>query len=934
VGIDLTNGGFGTPYSEYNLIGEGGNGGLINGTNGNIVGIDWKLAVENNGLIPTLKLNGGETPTIALLPNSPAVDAGKPNFVPGATLMQNDQRGVGFPRIVNSLNTGNLKIDIGAYELDANLRIRLTGSNAVEASGTVTFSVTISRALPSGSTLSVQFATATTGTAVANVDYATLTQTIQFDSTSPLTKLVTVQILDDSIVEENESIAAILSNSTIGIIEFGYESAFSTIADDEQPGIAINKTTATVSEDGTIVDSFTVALTAMPSANVLVDLVSGGARKFLDGVAVTRVLFTTANWNIPKTINLVGIDNTYDSDVVSIMNILVANSAGGYRRAAPKELTVTLIDDDTRGILVTKISGNTSEGGTTATFSIVLQTSPAFGRLILPIQTSDTTEGSVSLSSLTFAGSDWNVPRVITVTGVDDTEKDGNIAYRIIIGAGTGGSDYEGIDAPDVMLLNIDDESPAFDFGDAPTAAQSGFAASYPITFTSNGARHLASDLYLGISVDTEFDGLPEAQAGKSAGGDDGDGADDEDGVVAIASLIASPTAVTRSTFSVTAHGTGKLDAWIDFNQDGDWVDANEQIFANTLVSNGLNLLSFTIPVGSSAGNTFGRFRLSTAGNLSPTGEATDGEVEDYLLNIQPSQAGTSAQFVLPSAATVDVSIETQNLTVRLGSQELFRAPISGLTLDLTGSLGNDQFNLVGDSSVAFGSFLKVDGASGIDTVRLVGAGIVYDLAAATNGLKNIEVIDATGNGANTLRLTVSNIASGVPLRVKHDHGDTVSYGTGWTMGDPQFVGATFVHNIMQGTANIQIENNRPYKNPLFDIDVNHKDNVTPLDALLVINALNNRLAGALPAPTGTGTLSNFGYIDSSGDNVLSPLDALLVINYLNRSRSGSGEGESVSASASPQDFSETSWFANTRKRKSNELEASNVDAVIESLVE
>jgi hypothetical protein len=63
-------------------------------------------------------------------------------------------------------------------------------------------------------------------------------------------------------------------------------------------------------------------------------------------------------------------------------------------------------------------------------------------------------------------------------------------------------------------------------------------------------------------------------------------------------------------------------------------------------------------------------------------------------------------------------------------------------------------------------------------------------------------------------------------------------------------------------------------------------------------------------------------------------LDALLVINYLNRSRSGSGEGESLSAPAVPQDFNESSWFISTRKRKSNEISASDVDAVIESWVE
>ena len=55
--------------SAYNLIGTGGSGGLINGVNGNQVG------VANPGL-DALADNGGPTQTIALLPGSPAIDTG------------------------------------------------------------------------------------------------------------------------------------------------------------------------------------------------------------------------------------------------------------------------------------------------------------------------------------------------------------------------------------------------------------------------------------------------------------------------------------------------------------------------------------------------------------------------------------------------------------------------------------------------------------------------------------------------------------------------------------------------------------------------------------------------------------------------------------------------------------------------------------------
>ncbi len=84
----------------------------------------------------------------------------------------------------------------------------------------------------------------------------------------------------------------------------------------------------------------------------------------------------------------------------------------------------------------------------------------------------------------------------------------------------------------------------------------------------------------------------------------------------------------------MNASQAGVLNAWIDFNIDGDWSDANEQIFINRSVVAGSNEFSLPVPDDAVTGETWSRFRLSSQTGLAPTGEAVDGEVEDYSVTI------------------------------------------------------------------------------------------------------------------------------------------------------------------------------------------------------------------------------------------------------------------------------------------------------------
>lgn len=175
-------------------------------------------------------------------------------------------------------------------------------------------------------------------------------------------------------------------------------------------------------------------------------------------------------------------------------------------------------------------------------------------------------------------------------------------------------------------IIDPDDSSDTnIDFGDAPE--------SYGTYLKDNGARHGLSEdgntLYLGAGVDGEDDGKPLPLSDDESD-NDGDGFDDEDGVQFATSLQAGDTAVLM----IKPSSSGILSGWIDVDQNGTF-DADEQVITDKSVSAGRQPVFITVPDGEAkAGATWARFRISSSAGLQPTGGASDGEVEDYSVNI------------------------------------------------------------------------------------------------------------------------------------------------------------------------------------------------------------------------------------------------------------------------------------------------------------
>jgi len=210
------------------------------------------------------------------------------------------------------------------------------------------------------------------------------------------------------------------------------------------------------------------------------------------------------------------------------------------------------------------------------------------------------------------------------------------------------------------------------DFGDAPTG--------YPVTLGEDGARHLVGGPFFGTNRDTESDGTHSAKSDA----DDLTFVDDEDGI-AIDSIRSG---FNDSSALIAASATGKVDAWVDFNEDGDWLDPGEKILNSVTVHEGTNRLQFLAPTAQISGSRNARFRISTAGGLAPTGEAADGEVDDLRLFIQPSRAvitgpATPTPFLRPTMTWNAVTGVTQyivRVTYRSPSPEIENYHVATVT--------------------------------------------------------------------------------------------------------------------------------------------------------------------------------------------------------------------------------------------------------------
>ncbi|WP_242177212.1 GEVED domain-containing protein [Polaribacter marinus] len=206
------------------------------------------------------------------------------------------------------------------------------------------------------------------------------------------------------------------------------------------------------------------------------------------------------------------------------------------------------------------------------------------------------------------------------------------------------------------------------DYGDAPDTGTGTSVGNYNTLLSNDGPRHsvlgyssssFVSNLMLGTNI--------SAGTGPILSGS-GDTYDD--GVNWPASLEAGTEYTQDISITNNTGGDAYLSVWIDFNRDGDFSDAGEQLANDKVIANNATTASvtFTVPDAlSSVGVSYARVRLSQNQGESntPTGAAVGGEVEDYLINLTDASANGSAMITQVYQNGQERWIEVTNISAK-----------------------------------------------------------------------------------------------------------------------------------------------------------------------------------------------------------------------------------------------------------------------------
>ncbi len=277
------------------------------------------------------------------------------------------------------------------------------------------------------------------------------------------TKKFVVTPEDDDVDDDGESLRIEFGDLPDNLSPGTTTETVVTIVDNDDPEVEVSFGQSAYDVAEGVSQAVTVNLSADPERTVEVPLTAtnqGGASGADYSVPAT---VTFDSGETTKTITFAATQDAIDDDGESVVLGFGALPDRVSASTTTPSATVTILDDDARGVTVSPTSLPVDEG-MTAGYTVVLKSEPTGNVTVTVNDPTDNTDVTAAPASLTFDENDWSTPQTVTVSAVQDAD---GVNETATVTHTVSGADYALETASDVSVTVVDDETP--DVTIAPT---------------------------------------------------------------------------------------------------------------------------------------------------------------------------------------------------------------------------------------------------------------------------------------------------------------------------------------------------------------------------------------------------------------------------------------------------------------------------------
>ena len=332
-------------------------------------------------------------------------------------------------------------------------------SHSAGESGDVDITVSLSNTL--GRNVTIPLTTTNQGGAGED-DYSGVPENLTFVS-GETEKSFTISLTDDDVDDDDESVLLAFGDLRAGLHEGDTASSIVTIVDNDDPEVEVSFGQSAYDVAEGAGQTVTVNLDADPERTVVIPLTATNQDGATDADYSVPASVTFDTGETTKDITFAATDDSVDDDGESVVLGFGALPDRVSASTTTPSATVTILDDDARGVTVSPTSLPVDEG-MTAEYTVVLKSEPTGDVTVTVNDPTDNTDVTAAPASSTFDENDWDTPKTVTVSALQDAD---GVNETATVTHTVSGADYAPETASDVRVTVDDDETP--DVTIAPT---------------------------------------------------------------------------------------------------------------------------------------------------------------------------------------------------------------------------------------------------------------------------------------------------------------------------------------------------------------------------------------------------------------------------------------------------------------------------------